>query len=256
MTAVFKVGARTESGWSFLLSKYISIGSEAEKNKILEALASSEDVRKLYWYETNQGIGHVETKSMKTLCCTGGELISSGISLFLLLLAGQTWLGQWGKEPACAGFQLRNCDRQKVLCPESQHPPTFCLNMASPPWRVVFIPQLVLHSPGQGIALSKLSFWKCKHYRKRYYVKAYRLYFHMNLSDISFLILTGQNLEMGVSQAKEGQWAGPPDPGASSGGAEEHQDPREIWKELEGQRWEGQREALMCHCFSCINVLR
>ncbi|XP_036166331.1 leucyl-cystinyl aminopeptidase isoform X3 [Myotis myotis] len=49
MTAVFKVGARTESGWSFLLSKYISIGSEAEKNKILEALASSEDVRKLYW---------------------------------------------------------------------------------------------------------------------------------------------------------------------------------------------------------------
>lgn len=56
MTAVFKVGARTESGWSFLLSKYISIGSEAEKNKILEALASSEDVRKLYWYETNQGI--------------------------------------------------------------------------------------------------------------------------------------------------------------------------------------------------------
>lgn len=49
MTAVFKVGARTEGGWSFLLSKYISIGSEAEKNKILEALASSEDVRKLYW---------------------------------------------------------------------------------------------------------------------------------------------------------------------------------------------------------------
>ncbi|XP_066237989.1 leucyl-cystinyl aminopeptidase isoform X1 [Saccopteryx leptura] len=49
MTAVFKVGARTEKGWSFLLSKYISIGSEAEKNKILEALASSEDVRKLYW---------------------------------------------------------------------------------------------------------------------------------------------------------------------------------------------------------------
>lgn len=86
MTAVFKVGARTESGWSFLLSKYISIGSEAEKNKILEALASSEDVRKLYWYETNQGI-YVETKSMKALCCKGGELISSGISL---LLTGQT----------------------------------------------------------------------------------------------------------------------------------------------------------------------
>ncbi|XP_029072251.1 leucyl-cystinyl aminopeptidase isoform X1 [Monodon monoceros] len=49
MTTVFKVGAKTERGWSFLLSKYASIGSEAEKNKILEALASSEDVRKLYW---------------------------------------------------------------------------------------------------------------------------------------------------------------------------------------------------------------
>lgn len=56
MTTVFKVGAKTDKGWSFLLGKYISIGSEAEKNKILEALASSEDVRKLYWYETTQGI--------------------------------------------------------------------------------------------------------------------------------------------------------------------------------------------------------
>ncbi|XP_057611735.1 leucyl-cystinyl aminopeptidase [Chionomys nivalis] len=49
MTTVFKVGARTETGWSFLLSMYFSMGSEAEKNKILEALASSEDVQKLYW---------------------------------------------------------------------------------------------------------------------------------------------------------------------------------------------------------------
>ncbi|XP_040842017.1 leucyl-cystinyl aminopeptidase isoform X2 [Ochotona curzoniae] len=49
MTTVFKVGARTDKGWTFLLSKYVSVGSEAEKNKILEALASSEDVRKLYW---------------------------------------------------------------------------------------------------------------------------------------------------------------------------------------------------------------
>nr|XP_025147986.1 leucyl-cystinyl aminopeptidase isoform X3 [Bubalus bubalis] len=50
MTTVFKAGAKTEGGWSFLLSKYVSLGSEAEKNKILEALASSEDVRKLYWF--------------------------------------------------------------------------------------------------------------------------------------------------------------------------------------------------------------
>lgn len=56
MSTVFKVGAKTEKGWSFLLSKYVSVDSEAEKNKILEALASSEDVRKLYWYETTQAI--------------------------------------------------------------------------------------------------------------------------------------------------------------------------------------------------------
>ncbi|XP_076995199.1 leucyl-cystinyl aminopeptidase isoform X2 [Tamandua tetradactyla] len=49
MTTVFKVGAKTEKGWSFLLSKYFTIDSEAKKNKILEALASSDDVRKLYW---------------------------------------------------------------------------------------------------------------------------------------------------------------------------------------------------------------
>ncbi|XP_032131560.1 leucyl-cystinyl aminopeptidase isoform X1 [Sapajus apella] len=49
MTTVFKVGAKTEKGWSFLLKKYNSIDSEAEKNKILEALATSEDVQKLYW---------------------------------------------------------------------------------------------------------------------------------------------------------------------------------------------------------------
>lgn len=73
MTTVFKVGAKTERGWSFLLSKYASVGSEAEKNKILEALASSEDVRKLYWYETTKGIWSIETKSIKAPCSSGGD---------------------------------------------------------------------------------------------------------------------------------------------------------------------------------------
>ncbi|XP_048186963.1 leucyl-cystinyl aminopeptidase [Perognathus longimembris pacificus] len=49
MTTVFKVGAKTETGWLFLLRSYSTVGSEAEKNKILEALASSEDVQRLYW---------------------------------------------------------------------------------------------------------------------------------------------------------------------------------------------------------------
>lgn len=155
MTTVFKVGAKTEKGWSFLLSKYISISSEAEKNKILEALASSENVWKLYWYESTQGIEYIETKSIRTLCFQGGEPIFSGISLFLPLLTEQTWLGQCGKEPACAGWaspQGWTC-RQKVLCPEengrcqeSQPPPTFCLNTSSPPGTLSLIPPLVLHS--------------------------------------------------------------------------------------------------------------
>ncbi|XP_043819667.1 leucyl-cystinyl aminopeptidase [Dromiciops gliroides] len=49
MHVVFKVGAKTEAGWTFLFEKYGSSESEAERNKILEALASSEDVRKLHW---------------------------------------------------------------------------------------------------------------------------------------------------------------------------------------------------------------
>lgn len=72
MTTVFKVGAKTDKGWSFLLSKYVSGGSEAEKNKILEALASSEDVWKLYWYETNKGVT-CRNQKHKTLCFSCGE---------------------------------------------------------------------------------------------------------------------------------------------------------------------------------------
>lgn len=137
MTTVFKVGAKTEKGWSFLLSKYISISSEAEKNKILEALASSEDVWKLYWYETTQGIWYVETKSIKASCSQGGELVFSGISLFFSLLTVQTWRGQCGEELACAGLHTYGdwTYRQEVLCPkeigrrqESQPPSNFLLN--------------------------------------------------------------------------------------------------------------------------------
>ncbi|KAM9101063.1 leucyl-cystinyl aminopeptidase [Sarcophilus harrisii] len=49
MPVVFKVGAKTEAGWTFLFERYGSSESESERNKILEALASSEDVRKLHW---------------------------------------------------------------------------------------------------------------------------------------------------------------------------------------------------------------
>ncbi|XP_034629203.1 leucyl-cystinyl aminopeptidase [Trachemys scripta elegans] len=49
MKTVFTAGAKTDDGWEFLLNMYTSSGSEAEKHKMLEALASTEDVRKLIW---------------------------------------------------------------------------------------------------------------------------------------------------------------------------------------------------------------
>ncbi|XP_038621574.1 leucyl-cystinyl aminopeptidase [Tachyglossus aculeatus] len=49
MATVFKVGAQSEEGWDFLIQVYAYSESEAEKNKVLEALASTKDVRKLGW---------------------------------------------------------------------------------------------------------------------------------------------------------------------------------------------------------------
>nr|XP_020648892.1 leucyl-cystinyl aminopeptidase isoform X1 [Pogona vitticeps] len=49
MKIIFTAGAKTNTGWDFLLSMYCSLVSEPEKFKILEALASSEDVRRLTW---------------------------------------------------------------------------------------------------------------------------------------------------------------------------------------------------------------
>ncbi|MEE6458841.1 hypothetical protein FKM82_000445 [Ascaphus truei] len=49
MKIVFKVGAQTAEGWDYLLNLYESSLFEAEKSKILEALASTDDARKLIW---------------------------------------------------------------------------------------------------------------------------------------------------------------------------------------------------------------
>jgi len=51
MKAIFIAGAKSSDGWEFLLKMYSSSVSEAEKSKMIEALASTEDVRKLIWYE-------------------------------------------------------------------------------------------------------------------------------------------------------------------------------------------------------------
>ncbi|XP_078531560.1 leucyl-cystinyl aminopeptidase [Lissotriton helveticus] len=49
MKIVFKAGANTEEGWTTLLNEYRSSLYEAEKTKLLEALASTEDAKKLIW---------------------------------------------------------------------------------------------------------------------------------------------------------------------------------------------------------------
>ncbi|XP_032061871.1 LOW QUALITY PROTEIN: leucyl-cystinyl aminopeptidase [Aythya fuligula] len=59
MKAIFITGAKTNEGWEFLLKMYSSSVSEAEKSKMIEALASTEDVRKLIWLMHNSLEGEV-----------------------------------------------------------------------------------------------------------------------------------------------------------------------------------------------------
>ncbi|XP_019372745.1 PREDICTED: leucyl-cystinyl aminopeptidase [Gavialis gangeticus] len=49
MKIIFTAGAKTREGWEFLLTMYTLSASEAEKSKMLEALARTDDVRKLIW---------------------------------------------------------------------------------------------------------------------------------------------------------------------------------------------------------------
>lgn len=51
MKIIFTAGAKTEIGWHFLLKMYSSLVSETEKLKILEALASTDDVGNMIRYE-------------------------------------------------------------------------------------------------------------------------------------------------------------------------------------------------------------
>uniref|UniRef100_A0A8B9FGJ0 Aminopeptidase n=1 Tax=Amazona collaria TaxID=241587 RepID=A0A8B9FGJ0_9PSIT len=59
MKAIFTAGAKSSDGWDFLLKMYSSSVSEAEKSKMIEALASTEDVRKLIWLMQNSLEGEV-----------------------------------------------------------------------------------------------------------------------------------------------------------------------------------------------------
>ncbi len=49
MRTVFKVAAQTDEGWGKLLDMYKHSINDPEKRKTLEALASTQDVRKIIW---------------------------------------------------------------------------------------------------------------------------------------------------------------------------------------------------------------
>ena len=49
LKAVLSVGAQTEKGWGDLFDTYKHSIYDSEKRKTLEALASTQDVRKIVW---------------------------------------------------------------------------------------------------------------------------------------------------------------------------------------------------------------
>uniref|UniRef100_A0A803W3E3 Aminopeptidase n=1 Tax=Ficedula albicollis TaxID=59894 RepID=A0A803W3E3_FICAL len=59
MKAIFAVGAKSNDGWEFLLKMYFASVSEAEKSKMIDALASTEDARKLIWLMQNSLEGEI-----------------------------------------------------------------------------------------------------------------------------------------------------------------------------------------------------
>uniref|UniRef100_A0A8C8SF67 Leucyl-cystinyl aminopeptidase n=1 Tax=Pelusios castaneus TaxID=367368 RepID=A0A8C8SF67_9SAUR len=77
MKTVFTIGAKTADGWDFLLDMYASSISEAEKRKILEALASTEDVRKLIWLmQTSLEGDAISTQELPHIITTVSQSLS------------------------------------------------------------------------------------------------------------------------------------------------------------------------------------
>ncbi|PKK25207.1 leucyl/cystinyl aminopeptidase [Columba livia] len=71
MKAIFTAGAKSSDGWEFLLKMYSSSVSEAEKSKIIEALANTEDVRRLIWLMQNSLEGEIiKTQELSHIIAT------------------------------------------------------------------------------------------------------------------------------------------------------------------------------------------
>ncbi|KAM4707148.1 LOW QUALITY PROTEIN: leucyl-cystinyl aminopeptidase [Discoglossus pictus] len=68
MLMVYKVAAESEDGWNTLLEMYSSSLFEAEKRKILEALASTTDARKLMWLMEDSLLGEtIKTQELSAV---------------------------------------------------------------------------------------------------------------------------------------------------------------------------------------------
>ncbi|XP_065716395.1 leucyl-cystinyl aminopeptidase isoform X3 [Patagioenas fasciata] len=71
MKAIFTAGAKSSDGWEFLLKMYSSSVSEAEKSKIIQALANTEDVRRLIWLMQNSLEGEIiKTQELSHIIAT------------------------------------------------------------------------------------------------------------------------------------------------------------------------------------------
>ncbi|XP_028603903.2 leucyl-cystinyl aminopeptidase isoform X1 [Podarcis muralis] len=74
MKIIFTAGAKTESGWNYLLSMYAYLVSEPEKLKILEALASADDVKKLIWLmQTSLEGSIIRSQDLPTVITTASQ---------------------------------------------------------------------------------------------------------------------------------------------------------------------------------------
>ncbi|KAM9329886.1 leucyl-cystinyl aminopeptidase [Gastrophryne carolinensis] len=80
-TIVFKVGASTDDGWEYLNGMYEMSVSEAEKMKILEALATTDNGKKLVWMmETSLRGDHIRSQDFPILI----SFISKNVPGFIL----------------------------------------------------------------------------------------------------------------------------------------------------------------------------
>uniref|UniRef100_A0AAY5KLA7 Aminopeptidase n=1 Tax=Esox lucius TaxID=8010 RepID=A0AAY5KLA7_ESOLU len=86
---VFSVAAQSDSGWLSLLEAYGHTTYDSEKRKILQALASTQDTRRIVWYETGLQGSIIQTQELPLLIGT----VSDGFAghLFVWNFVKENW---------------------------------------------------------------------------------------------------------------------------------------------------------------------